>query len=60
MYEIIPMGFLIEKAGGMTDDGQGNSVLEKKIEGYKQRVSFNAGNIYEVKKMSEMMKSVSA
>jgi len=54
------MGFLIEKAGGMTDDGQGNSVLEKKIEGYKQRVSFNAGNIYEVKKMSEMMKSVSA
>lgn len=42
------MGFLIEKAGGMTDDGKGQSVLETKVEGYEQRVSFIAGNIFEV------------
>jgi fructose-1,6-bisphosphatase len=28
IYEIIPMGFLIEKAGGLTDDGTGVSVLD--------------------------------
>lgn len=49
------MGFLIEKAGGMTDDGTGRSVLETMVSGYEQRVSFVAGNIYEVKKMRELI-----
>ena len=55
LFEIFPMGFLIEKAGGMTDDGTGSSVLQTKVMGYKQRLSFIAGNIFEVKKVSEMM-----
>jgi fructose-1,6-bisphosphatase len=50
------MGFLIEKAGGVTNDTNGCSVLETKILGYKQRLSFIAGNAFEVKKVSEMMK----
>ena len=27
IYEIMPIAFLIEKAGGKTDDGTGNSIL---------------------------------
>jgi fructose-1,6-bisphosphatase len=48
IYEILPMAFLIEKAGGMTDDGTGHSVLDTKVSGYAQRVSFIAGNMLEV------------
>lgn len=33
IYEILPMAFLIEKAGGKTSDGS-KSVLDVKIEGY--------------------------
>ncbi len=35
LFEILPMGFLIEKAGGVTDDGNGSSVLNTKIQGYR-------------------------
>ena len=34
IYEILPMALLVEKAGGMTDDGTGKSVLETTIKGY--------------------------
>lgn len=34
LYEILPMAFLIEKAGGQTDDGSGHSVLETKVSGF--------------------------
>jgi len=34
IYEILPMAFLIEKAGGKVDDGTGKSVLDMKIQGY--------------------------
>jgi fructose-1,6-bisphosphatase len=47
LYEIIPLAFLIEKAGGKTSDGE-KSVLDVKIEGYKQRISFIAGSPNEV------------
>ena len=49
------MGFLIEKAGGKTDDGTGNSVLLTKINGLDQRISFVAGSAYEVDKMLKMI-----
>ena len=48
IYEILPIGFLIEKAGGMTDDGNGHSVLDTRIVGGSQRISFIAGNAFEV------------
>lgn len=47
IYEIIPIAFLIEKAGGKTSDGI-KSVLETEIKGYKQRISFIAGSSNEV------------
>lgn len=49
------MGFLIEKAGGMTDDGTGHSVLDTKVSGYAQRVSFIAGNMLEVYKIQKVV-----
>lgn len=47
IYEIIPVAFLIEKAGGKTSDGD-KSVLDVEIKGYKQRISFIAGSSNEV------------
>jgi len=47
IYEIIPIAFLIEKAGGKTSDGV-RSVLDVEIKGYKQRISFIAGSSNEV------------
>ena len=47
LYEIIPVAFLIEKAGGKTTDGE-RSVLDVEIKGYKQRISFIAGSTNEV------------
>jgi fructose-1,6-bisphosphatase len=49
------MAFLIEKAGGKTDDGTGKSVLDVKIKGLEQRVSFVAGSVFEVDKMRELV-----
>lgn len=34
IYEILPMAFLIEKAGGKTSDGTGKSALDIEIKGY--------------------------
>lgn len=51
LYEILPMAFLIEKAGGKSDDGSGSSVLELKIKGYEQRGSLLAGSAFEVDRM---------
>lgn len=34
IYEVIPVAFLIEKAGGKTSDGE-KSILDVKIEGFK-------------------------
>lgn len=47
IYEIIPVAFLIEKAGGKTSDGE-KSVLDVPIQGYKQKISFIAGSSNEV------------
>lgn len=47
IYEILPIAFLIEKAGGKTSDMTG-SVLDVKISGYLQRISFIAGSSNDV------------
>lgn len=47
IYEIIPVAFLIEKAGGKTSDGE-KSILDVPIQGYKQKISFIAGSTNEV------------
>ena len=56
VYEIIPIGFLIEKAGGKTDDSSCQSVLDLQVKGYEQRTSFIAGSIFEVEKMNKLIK----
>ena len=47
IYEILPVAFLIEKAGGKTSDGE-RSVLDIPVTGYKQKSSFVAGSINDV------------
>ena len=55
IYELLPMGFLIEKAGGVTDDGTGHSVLDTPIQGFGQRVSFIAGSSESVQHLSTLI-----
>ena len=43
LYEILPVAFLIEKAGGKTSNGE-ISVLDIEINGSKQKSSFVAGS----------------
>lgn len=52
LYEICPLAFLIEKAGGSASDGV-QDVLDIKIEGYKQKVNFIAGSKEDVEYISE-------
>ena len=47
IYEILPVAFLIEKAGGKTSNGE-QSVLDILINGYKQKSSFVAGSMNDV------------
>ena len=47
IYEIIPVAFLIEKAGGKTSDLY-KSVLDVPIAGYEQRISFIGGSANDV------------
>mmetsp|Transcript_866 Transcript_866/g.511 ORF Transcript_866/g.511 Transcript_866/m.511 type:complete len:253 (-) Transcript_866:38-796(-) len=56
LYEIFPIAFLVEKAGGKTSDGE-KSVLDVVIQGYDQRITFIAGSGEAVDKMVERLKS---
>jgi len=52
LYEVVPLGFLIEKAGGVATDGN-VPVLDIKVEGIKQKVNFIAGSKEDVKYVCE-------
>lgn len=47
LYQIMPVAFLIEKAGGKTSD-QKTSVLDVEVKSYDQRISFIGGSINDV------------
>lgn len=47
IYEIIPVAFLVEKAGGLTSDLE-TSCLDVPINGYEQRITFIGGSAKEV------------
>ena len=47
LYEILPVAFLIEKAGGKTTNGHA-SVLDVIISGSKQKSAFIAGSTNDV------------
>ena len=52
LYEIMPLAFLIEKAGGAASDGD-KAILDLKIEGFMQKVNFIAGSKEDVEYVSE-------
>jgi fructose-1,6-bisphosphatase len=56
IYEMIPVAFLIEKAGGKTSDGE-KSILDIEIKGYAQRLNFIGGSSNDVDKIIEILKS---
>jgi fructose-1,6-bisphosphatase len=55
IYEIIPISFLIEKAGGKTSDGT-KSVLDVVVSGYKQKITFIGGSAEDVDYIVEATK----
>ena len=55
IYEILPVAFLIEKAGGKTSDGI-RSLLDVEINGFKQKSSFVAGSSNDVEKIISSIK----
>ena len=57
IYEILPIAFLIEKAGGKTSDGK-RSVLDMEIKGYDQRITFIGGSANDVDYIAKVIKGV--
>ena len=57
IYEIIPIAFLVEKAGGKTSNGEG-SVLDVVIKDYEQRITFIAGSANDVDYIASVVNSV--
>ena len=55
LYEIIPICFLIEKAGGRTIGRGLSSVLEVEITGYDQRMEFIMGSSKEVELIKHLL-----
>ena len=52
LYEVVPLGFLIEKAGGSASDGR-NNVLDLEVKGYQQKINFIAGSKEDVQYICE-------
>lgn len=47
LYEVFPIGFLIEKAGGMASDGA-NPLLDLKVDGFVHKSDIIIGSVEEV------------
>lgn len=56
LYELIPVSFLVEKAGGKSTNGY-CSILEIPIEGYYQKSSITVGSSEEVERMERFIKA---
>lgn len=48
IYEVLPCAYLIEKAKGISTDGDGKSLLDIPVKGFDQRVTYIAGSTQEV------------
>jgi sedoheptulose-bisphosphatase len=59
IYEIMPISFLIEKAGGKTSDGN-KSVLDVEVKGYKQKINFIGGSSEDVEYIVDYLKKAAA
>lgn len=56
LYEVVPLAFLIEKAGGKASDITRNC-LDIEIKGYQQKVNFIAGSKEDVDYISDELNS---
>lgn len=54
LFEVAPLGFLIEKAGGFSSDGK-QSVLDKVIESLDDRTQVAYGSKNEIIRFEEML-----
>ncbi len=54
IYEILPIGFFIEKEAGKTDDWHGHSVMDTRVVGGSQRISFIAGYAFSVNRIKPL------
>lgn len=54
LYECAPIAFLVEKAGGLSSDGE-VSVLDIIVEGYYQKTDFIVGSKEEVERLQRFM-----
>lgn len=59
IYELIPIAYLIEKAGGIATDGTHN-ILDIIIEGYEQKSQFISGSSEEVEFVMQTLQSKGA
>ena len=50
LYECQPIAFLVEKAGGLSSNGE-NSLLDVKVEGYYQKTDLIVGSKEEVQRV---------
>lgn len=53
LYEVLPMAFLVEAAGGSSSDGREESVLERVVEGLDERTPVCLGSKGEVARFVE-------
>ncbi len=56
IYECLPCAYLLEKAKGVSTDGEGRSILDIEVKGFDQRVSYVAGSSKEVDFVIETLK----
>ena len=56
LYECAPTAFLIEKAGGLSSNGE-VSILDVIVEGYYQKTDFIVGSKEEVERMQRYLKA---
>lgn len=55
IYEVMPLAFLVEKAGGASVDMEGRGVLERRIDGCEDRCGVCLGSEEEVKRFIDVV-----
>lgn len=56
LYEVAPLGYLVEKAGGRSTDGY-KSVLDIEVTSYMQKGPIAVGTDEEIKRVEEAVKN---
>ena len=55
LYEVMPMAMLVEAAGGVAVDENGDRVLDRTVKGMDERMGFSCG---EKEHMQQFLKTV--